>query len=83
MGLLTGDLDSVGVMEGHQRTEMGQFLRKEEVVYLLARTRPHVHVGWPVPGGLGGPQGGNDLPAFIGEDRDSHLFGLRKVTAVR
>jgi hypothetical protein len=67
MGFPTGDLDSVGVMEGDQRTQMGQFLRQDDVVYLLARAHPHVHVGWAVAGGLGGPQGGDDLPAFIRE----------------
>jgi hypothetical protein len=76
MGFPTVDLNSVGVMEGHQRTQMCQFLRQDDVVHLLARAHPHVHVGWAVAGGLGGSQGGDDLPAFIREDRDFHLRGL-------
>jgi hypothetical protein len=70
MGFQTGDFNFVGVMEGHQRTQTCQFVRQDDVVQLLARSHPHVHVGWAVAGGLGGPQGGNDLAAFI------HEFGL-------
>ena len=76
MGFPTVDLNSVGVMEGHQRTQMCQFLRQDDVVHPLARAHPHVQVGWAVSGGLGGSQGGDDRPAFIREDRDFHLRGF-------
>ena len=74
MGFLTGAFDSVRLMERHQRTQMRQFVRQDDVVHLLARARPHVHVRWAVAGGLDGPQCANDPPAFIREYRDSHLF---------
>jgi hypothetical protein len=61
-------------MQGYQGTQMRQFLRQEDVVHLLARARPHVHVGWAVASRLDGPQGADDLPAFIREDRDPHLL---------
>jgi len=74
MGLTAADLNFVCVMEGNQRTQTCQFVRQDDVVQLLARSHPHVHIGWAVAGGLGGPQRGNDLPAFIHKYRDSHLF---------
>jgi hypothetical protein len=70
---LTSDLDSVGVMERNQRAQMSEFFREKHVVYLLARPRPHVHVGWTVARRLDRPQGGDDFPVFIGEYRDLHM----------
>ncbi len=71
---LTSDIDFVGVMEGNQRAQMSEFFREKHVVHLLARPRPHVHVGWTVARRLDRPQGGDDFPVFIREYRNLHRF---------
>jgi len=64
---LTGHLDPVRIMQGRQRTQMRQLLREDDVVDLLADGHPQVHIGRAAAGGLGGPQGGDNPPAFIHE----------------